>query len=268
MAARNNVLQDFALAGATAGLSSSARSQDTAGQASSGTHPLFSGCLGQTKKDISLNNHHRQVVQVKICGITRLEDALAAVDAGADALGFVFHPPSPRYITPAKAAAIIAELPPFTTTVGVFVNKLRSEIEQIVQIARIQVIQLQGDESPDDCADLSRPVIKAFRFNPDGGLRDVAACRAQAVLVDSGAKGQYGGTGIALDWTVLRDHLDRESDRLRSRLILAGGLTSENVVEAVRIVQPRGVDVASGTESEPGIKSHKKIREFIHAVKD
>ncbi|MCA1959375.1 MAG: phosphoribosylanthranilate isomerase [Desulfomonile sp.] len=209
----------------------------------------------------------KRIVQVKICGITRLEDALAAVDADADALGFVFHPLSPRYITPAKAAAIISELPPFTTTVGVFVNKLRSEIEQILQTARIQVIQLQGDESPEECADLGRPVIKAFRFNPDLGLADAATCRAQAVLVDSGAGGRYGGTGIALDWTMLDDHLDREMDGLRSRLILAGGLTPENVAEAIRIVQPRGVDVAGGVELEPGIKSHKKIREFIHAVK-
>lgn len=209
----------------------------------------------------------RRTVQVKICGITRLEDALAAVDAGADALGFVFHPPSPRYVEPARAASIIAKLPPFTTTVGLFVNRLRSEIEQISLQTRIQVIQLHGDESADECTDLSRPVIKAFRFDPGRGLRDATACRAQAVLVDSGTSGTYGGTGTALDWTMLRAHLDRESPELRSRLVLAGGLTPENVAVAVEIVQPCGVDVASGVESEPGIKCPTKIREFIHAVK-
>lgn len=204
---------------------------------------------------------------MKICGITRLEDALVAVDAGADAVGFVFHLPSPRYITPARAASIVSELPPFTTTVGVFVNRLGSEIEQVAQIARVQVIQLHGDESSDECADLTRPVIKAFRFDSAQGLRDAAACRAQAVLVDSGHNGQYGGTGTTIDWTALRAHLDGEADRLRSRLVLAGGLTPENVALAVETVRPRGVDVSSGVEREPGIKSHTKIREFIHSLK-
>lgn len=205
--------------------------------------------------------------RVKICGITRLKDAQAAVSAGAHALGFVFHPPSPRFITPEQAAAIIGTLPPFTMAVGVFVNVPVQEVEIIADRCRLHAVQLHGDESPEQCAAHKRPVIKAFRFDPaqeDLGLSQYAV---SSFLVDAGVAGSWGGTGVPVDWDLLNHVLETESKAVRQRLVLAGGLTPDNVRDAVSLVKPCAVDVSTGVEVEPGIKDHQKIKEFMNAVR-
>ncbi|MFH1112529.1 MAG: phosphoribosylanthranilate isomerase [Pseudomonadota bacterium] len=205
-------------------------------------------------------------VRVKICGITRPEDARAAVAAGAEALGFVFYPPSPRYIDPSAAAEIIAGLPPFVSAVGVFVNHAMQEVREIADRSGIHVIQLHGDESPEECTGHCKPVIKGFRFNPEEFIPRVLTYPTAGCLVDTGISGQWGGTGVPLDWSLLRDRLQAGPDSVGRRLILAGGLTPDNVGTAISVVRPYAVDVSSGVETAPGKKSEKMIKEFIHAV--
>jgi phosphoribosylanthranilate isomerase len=204
--------------------------------------------------------------RVKICGITRAEDAHAAVNAGAHALGFVFHPASPRYVTPERAASIIGGLPPFLTTVGVFVNRNKTEIEKIAATAGLHMIQLHGHESPDDCKGYSRPVIKALRVTADKPLPSLLDYPVAGLLVEAKAPGQWGGTGVPLDWERLKDDLEAEAPTVRSRLVLAGGLDPQNVALAASIVRPHAVDVSTGVEDEPGIKNHRKIKEFMNAL--
>lgn len=208
----------------------------------------------------------RWPVRVKICGITREEDARGAVEAGAHALGFVFYPPSPRHISPEAAASIISTLPPFVTAVGLFVNSPRDEVEDACERAGVHAIQLQGDESARDCAGYRLPVIKAFRLGPDDCLPDLASFPASGVLMDSGVPGKFGGTGKTLDWPRLASHLESTGHTVRRRLILAGGLTAGNVAEAIQLIRPYAVDASSGVETSPGKKSYKLIKEFIHAV--
>jgi len=210
---------------------------------------------------------HSQAVRVKICGITSLKDAQAAVRAGVDALGFVFHSASPRYVAPEKAAAIISSLPPFVITVGVFVNLNREEVEKIAARSRIHAIQLHGNEPPKDCIGFDRPVIKAFRFSSEAIFPDLSKYRVAGFLMDSGSAERWGGTGIPFNWEQLSEYLSSSPDSVRNRLVVAGGLTSENVGYAVRILKPHAVDVSTGVESEPGKKSEKMIKEFIHAVR-
>jgi len=212
--------------------------------------------------------HARNTIRVKICGLTCREDALAAVRAGAHALGFVFHPPSPRHVTPQTAASIISILPPFVMTVGLFVNRPRSEVEAVAVQSGIHAIQLQGDESPEECAAYDRPVIKAFRCADDMLPPELTAYRTSALLLDSSVKGKWGGTGLALDWERLSARLDSADGALRERLILAGGLNPGNVGRAVSLVRPAAVDVSSGVEESPGKKSEKLIKEFMHAVRN
>jgi phosphoribosylanthranilate isomerase len=206
-------------------------------------------------------------VRVKVCGITRAEDAHAAALSGADALGFVFHRPSPRYVAPEKAAAVIRTLPPFTMAVGIFVNLEKEEVEQIVARSGVHAIQLHGDEFPGECAGFSRPVIKAFRFSHEAPLPDLSEYRVAGLLVDSGSSGSWGGTGIPFDWENLNGYLNGCTENIRRRLVVAGGLNAQNVGHAVRILKPYAVDVSSGVESEPGKKSEEKIKEFMHAVR-
>lgn len=202
------------------------------------------------------------ITRVKICGITTLEDALCAVDAGADALGFVFYEKSPRYITPLKAQRIVAALPPFVTTVGLFVNTLREKIEQIMTMTRLQVIQLHGDEIPDDCKGFEPwPVIKALQVKDAASLKGITEYQVNALLLDAWSGKQYGGSGRCFDWQLLKD-LNREIP-----LVLAGGLNPDNVAEAIGQVAPYGVDVSSGVEASPGRKDHQLIVEFIRQVK-
>lgn len=202
------------------------------------------------------------VTRVKICGITTLTDALCAVNAGADALGFVFYEKSPRYITPLKAQRIIAELPPFVTTVGLFVNAPRAKIEQIMTMTRLQVVQLHGDETPVDCTGFEPwSVIKALQVKDAVSLEGVAQYQVDGLLLDAWSGKQYGGSGRCFDWQLLKD-LNRNVP-----LILAGGLSPDNVAEAISQVSPYGVDVSSGVESSPGRKDHQRIVQFIRQVK-
>ncbi|TAL22484.1 MAG: phosphoribosylanthranilate isomerase [Nitrospirae bacterium] len=202
------------------------------------------------------------MVKVKICGTTNLEDALAAVDYGADALGFVFFKKSPRYISPAKAKAIIKKLPPFISTVGVFVNEDKIIVEKIADQTGINTIQLHGDEPPKTCK-LSRPVIKAIRVE---SLENLAVLsnykdKVSAFLLDTYTTEEYGGTGKIFNWDIAV-----EAKQL-GRVILAGGLTPENIEQAIRRVHPYAVDVSSGVEAVKGKKDHLKMKLFIERAK-
>lgn len=199
--------------------------------------------------------------RVKICGITRLEDALEAVRLGADALGFNFWPPSKRYCAPEAARRIIARLPPFVATVGVFVNQPREEILQAIAQAGIGVVQLHGDETPDQCAAFAAPVIKALRVEGASSLSKMEGYAVSAFLLDTPTEG-FGGSGKTFDWSLVH-----RAGRERP-ILLAGGLTPENVAKAIKEVRPYGVDVASGVESAPGIKDPDKMARFIAAAKE
>jgi phosphoribosylanthranilate isomerase len=201
------------------------------------------------------------MIKIKICGITNLDDALAAADAGADALGFNFYKKSPRYIEPDKAAEIIAQLPPFIMPVGIFVNEREEKIRENQALTCIQAIQLHGDESPEFCQRFGGRVIKAFQVRDKESLKNMAHYRVGAFLLDSYKDGVRGGTGVTFDW-----HLAVVAKTF-GKVILAGGLTPENVAEAVKLVQPYGVDVAGGVEREKGIKDHAKVRKFIAEVR-
>lgn len=199
--------------------------------------------------------------RIKICGITRAEDAHAAVAAGADALGFVFYPPSPRYIDPAAAAAIIDTLPPLVLSVGLFVNASRTEVESVLATVPLSLLQFHGDEDEAFCRGFARPYIKAARVTPELDLLQYAASfpSARALLLDAFVEG-YGGGGKVFDWRLIPSGLPLP-------IILSGGLTPENVAAAVRAVRPPAVDVSSGVERAKGIKDHARIAAFIAGVR-
>ena len=202
------------------------------------------------------------MTRVKICGITREADAQAAADAGADAVGLVFHPASPRCVSLAMAASIVRMLGPFVTTVGLFVDAAPDRVREVLARTGIHLLQLHGNETPDYCAQFGVPYIKALRMAP--GLDPVAAAAgypaAAGLLFDAWDPLVAGGTGASFDWSRL--------PALRQRpLILAGGLAPANVAEAVRQVRPYAVDVSSGVEVVPGIKDPRLIRDFIAAAK-
>jgi phosphoribosylanthranilate isomerase len=201
-------------------------------------------------------------VRVKICGITQVQDAVAAVDAGADALGFMFFENSKRNLSPSTAAEIIRELPPFISKVGVFVNPTKDFVRAAMETSGIDTLQFHGEEPPQFCAQFGLKVIKAFRIRDRDTLRDCLHYRDYAWLLDSYVAGEQGGTGVAFNWDVAV-----EATKLSRMIILAGGLKVNTVADAVRQVQPFAVDVSSGVESAPGNKDHAKIREFIAAVK-
>ena len=200
--------------------------------------------------------------RVKICGITSTRDAMLAVEQGADALGFVFYPPSPRYVSLDLAASIIAELPPFVTTVGLFVNAEREEIACAVELAKIDLIQFHGNESADYCAAHGRPWIKAIRMREDVDLKQAARdyADASALLLDAYSPGIPGGTGESFDW-------HRIPPELSCKIILAGGLTPDNVSEAICHSRPYAVDVSGGVEASKGIKNADKIARFMRGVR-
>ena len=200
--------------------------------------------------------------RVKICGITRLEDALLAVEQGADAIGLVFYPPSPRYITPQRARQIVMALPPFVTTVGLFVDAERETVARTVDETGIGLIQFHGRESTEDCAIHGRPWIKAIRMKDGVDLMQLSAeyQGAAALLLDAYRPGVPGGTGDTFDWA-------RIPRQLAGRIILAGGLNPQNVSEAVRSVRPYAVDVSGGVEADKGIKDATKVAEFIRGVR-
>lgn len=201
--------------------------------------------------------------RIKICGITRLEDALAAARAGAHALGFVFHAPSPRNVAPEAARAIVATLPPFITTVGLFVDRSAAEVEAVLERVPLDLLQFHGDETPQFCAAFGRPYIKAVRMRPGVDLLEYARRyeSARALLLDAYVSGIHGGTGARFDWSLVPRDLPRP-------IVLSGGLTAENVGEAVRQVRPWAVDVSSGVEAGRGIKDAQRIRQFIAGVRD
>jgi phosphoribosylanthranilate isomerase len=204
------------------------------------------------------------MVRVKICGITNAADALAAIDAGADLLGFNFYEKSPRFVTAADAERIGQQLPKKVDAVGIFVNPPIADVTALCKSLKLDAAQLHGDETAETVAELagSVPVVKAFRVDPDFDLKTLNDYPAAfAFLFDAALTGQYGGTGRTTDWDAAR------RATARHRIILAGGLKVENVAAAVRIVRPYGIDVASGVESRPGKKDHGRLREFIQEVR-
>jgi phosphoribosylanthranilate isomerase len=202
------------------------------------------------------------MVRIKICGITNLEDALLAAALGADALGFIFYPKSPRAVAPETARAIIKQLPPFVSTVGVFVDEEAAKVRDLAAQVGLDWLQLQGKESPEYCRSLSRRVIKGLRIKDQSSLADLAAYRdaAQALLLDTYKKGLPGGTGESFDWQLAREA------RQFGPIILSGGLTPDNVAEAIATAEPQAVDVASGVEAAPGQKDPAKLRAFFKAA--
>ncbi|WP_261841106.1 phosphoribosylanthranilate isomerase [Aliamphritea ceti] len=201
------------------------------------------------------------VARVKICGITCLEDALLAIDAGADALGFVFYAPSPRYVSPDVAAEIIRELPPFVTTVALFVDAPVAEIQSVITLTQIDLLQFHGKETADYCEQFSRPYFKALRMSADLDVSATAAeySSARAILLDAYRKGVPGGTGESFDWQRIPSDLSKP-------LILAGGLDESNIYRAITEVSPFAVDVSGGVERIKGRKSPEKINTFMSEV--
>lgn len=201
-------------------------------------------------------------VRSKICGITRVEDALAAAAAGADAIGLVFYAKSPRAVSVQQAREIIAALPPFVTTVGLFVNVSRCELSEILEAVPLDLLQFHGDETPAECEGYNRPWIKALRVRPGDDLE--ASCKlyakASGILLDTYVAGVPGGTGEAFDWSLVPDHLSKS-------IILAGGLSPDNVAAAIAQVRPYAVDVSGGVEQSKGIKDAARIEAFIDAVR-
>lgn len=195
-------------------------------------------------------------VRVKACGITSLEDALAAVDAGAAALGFNFHPPSPRFVSTALASEICARLPPSVCRVGVFVNAPRAHVAAVAREVGLSALQFHGDEPPVECTGWKHKTIKAIRVRDRAAATAARVYKVDYILADAYVEGVFGGSGKRVDPAWLED-LDR------ARLIVAGGLDPDNVAEVVRRLRPFGVDVASGIERSPGKKDWQLMRRFI-----
>ena len=203
--------------------------------------------------------------KIKICGITNPDDALAAVTAGADALGFVFHKTSSRYVTAEVVRRIVATLPPFVLPVGVFANEDMKVVRDLMDACGLALAQLHGDESAAYCEQLGRPVLKAIRLRDMGSFLSLAEYKGRAgvrgLVIDTYSETAYGGTGQTTDWSLAAEAANTAA------ILLAGGLTSENVSEAIAKVRPYGVDVSSGVEASPGKKDHGKVKAFIQAVK-
>jgi len=200
--------------------------------------------------------------RIKICGITREEDLHAAVAAGADALGFVFYPPSPRYLDIARAAELVNLVPPFVTRVGLFVNADPQVLADTLAAVPLDIVQYQGDETPEFCEGFGRPYVKVARMRPGIDLLEFARSypSARGLLLDAFVEG-YGGAGQMFDWSMVPKGLPLP-------MVVAGGLTAANVGSAIRQLRPWGVDVSSGVEAAKGIKDAQKIHAFVAAVKD
>lgn len=201
--------------------------------------------------------------RTKICGLTRSQDAKAAVDAGADALGLVFYPPSPRAVTAEQAADVVAGVPAFVSVTALFVNASREEVQSVLDAVRIDLLQFHGDEDEAFCAQFDRPYIKAIRVRQASDV--VASClrfpSALAVLLDSYKPGVPGGTGETFDWSLVPEN----APELKP-IILAGGLNPDNVAYAIEQVRPFAVDISGGVEAQKGIKDHGKIIDFMNEV--
>jgi phosphoribosylanthranilate isomerase len=201
--------------------------------------------------------------RVKICGITRVEDAVSAVNAGADAIGLVFYAPSPRCVSVEQAQKIVSVIPPFVSVVGLFVNAPKVEIEAILSKVRLDILQFHGDETSEQCAQIKMPYYKAIRVKADTNLVQYAVefNGAKALLLDAHSDVAFGGTGQTFDWNLIPKNMTKS-------VILAGGLTAENVKNAIQQVKPYAVDVSGGVELTKGIKDVAKIAAFMQAVKE
>lgn len=201
--------------------------------------------------------------RVKICGITRPEDARSAVEHGCDAIGLVFYAPSPRFVQPETASRIAAELPPFVDAVGLFVDAAPEHVRDVLSRVRLDILQFHGDETPEYCRQFGVPYLKAVRVRPDTNLLQYAAAyvEAKALLLDAYMPGTPGGTGTTFDWTLIPQGLPMP-------VILAGGLDAGNVSEAIRQSRPYAVDVSGGVERQKGIKDADKIAAFMRGVLD
>lgn len=210
--------------------------------------------------------------KIKICGITRLVDLQSAVNAGVDALGFVFYAPSPRYVSPQAAATLLQAMPPFVMSVGLFVNVSVDELKAVIAQAPVQLLQFHGDETPEQChllaSAVNRPFIRAFRVKPDSTAKDLleyeSSYRAasplfQGLLLDTFVE-HFGGSGKVFDWSLI-------PKELAPRVVLSGGLSVQNATDAVRAVRPFALDISSGVEQAKGIKDEAKVTAFINAVR-
>jgi phosphoribosylanthranilate isomerase len=202
------------------------------------------------------------MVKVKICGITSLEDALIAVETGADALGFVFYPASPRHVSPEQAAEIIQNLPPFVQTVGLFVNEAVATVNATADLCGLDVVQLHGEEPPAYCDTIRRRVIKAFRVKDITTLDSLQDYHVSGYLLDAWFPAAHGGTGKTFNWDIAAEAVQRGRC-----IILAGGLTPDNIAESIRLVHPYAVDVSSGVESAPGRKDAARVKCFVESAK-
>lgn len=203
------------------------------------------------------------MTRIKICGITREEDLLAAARLGADAIGLVFYAKSPRYVTPLRAAELLRALPPFVTSVGLFVNASPEEVRATLAVAPLDLLQFHGNEEPEYCASFGLPYLKAIRVKPEVDLVQYAACYASArgLLLDAFVEGIPGGTGLSFDWSLIPSDLSLP-------VVLSGGLDPANVQQAVEQVKPWAVDVSSGVEAAKGIKDAAKIAAFVQGVRN
>jgi len=199
--------------------------------------------------------------RVKICGITRVDDAMIAANAGADAIGLVFYAPSPRALTITQAQQIVAAIPPFVSVVGLFVNATQNEIEAVLSKVRLDILQYHGDETASDCQQINLPYYKAIRVKADTNLLQCEAefKSANALLLDTYSETAVGGTGQVFDWNLIPNNLTKP-------VILAGGLTADNVALAIQQVRPYAVDVSGGVEQNKGIKDAAKIAAFMRGV--
>ena len=202
------------------------------------------------------------MTRIKICGITRAEDVQAVAASGADAFGLVFYEKSPRHVTLHQARDVIRAVPPFLSTIGLFVNPAESEVREILSQVPLDMLQFHGEEPPEFCAQFGRPYLKAIRVRPGVDLVQFAAryAGAQGLLLDAWVEGTHGGTGASFDWALIPRELPLP-------VILSGGLDANNVAEAIRQVRPYAVDVSSGVEAGKGIKDAAKIAAFIKEVK-
>lgn len=202
-------------------------------------------------------------VRIKICGITRFEDARIAANLGVDALGFIFYKKSPRYIAPENASLIIRQLPPFVSRVGVFVDEEPHNVIDIVRQAGIDTIQLHGSETPEYCNQMPLPVIKTISIKPDTDLSILEKYKTSGILLDTWHDGMSGGTGKTFDWSIAKKICTRYGN-----IVLAGGLGPTNLEEALKMVYPYGVDINSGVEIMPGVKNPHKMRDAVRIVKN
>ncbi len=207
-----------------------------------------------------MNDRDTQV-KVKICGMTNLKDVKVAVDGGVDAVGFIFYKKSPRSVTMQAVRKIVLELPPFVDSVGVFVNETAEQINKIADRCNLDRVQLHGNESPTFCKKIRRRVIKAIHVKDIQSLKKLSDYPVSSFLLDTFSEDQYGGTGRVFDWNLAYPA------KKYGPIILAGGLTPNNVRQAIQRIQPYGIDVCSGVESQPGIKDHKKMQTFLKNVK-